>query len=434
MDVRNEDGAERALIACRHGEVSWFGFGGRGIPISNHPPVRVDTHLLSHSDDASKSSGRYKRVLSRNCRWPVKWSPTVIRQKDREALFAHSQSGFPSDQFGPATGRDVRDTVAPPDSAPHSPQPRRRTGACPRALVGNCRRDRGHRRLVRDAVPPTGGHRPGARSSWPCGRIRRSRSHSPQSSSPAPMRRSLSTTGSPRGRSARPTYRSRIAAMASFASYSIGHNIGATAFSGGAIRYRIYSSRGLTVVDVAKICFVTGLTFWLGNITVLGLGMIVAPEAATSVDQLSPGINRLIGIAALCGLIGYVTWVSVWPAPDRTRSLEPRSSRPGLDAAADRHRLPRPDLMFARHVHADADSEPHHGFITVAVVFVSATRCSASPAIRPDRLGVFDAAMVFAFAAAWTKRNWSPRCCFSGSCISSRRSYWRFPSWRYAKA
>src|SRR5262249_24308321 len=33
----------------------------------------------------------------------------------------------------------------------------------------------------------------------------------------------------------------RIAALASFASYAIGHNIGATAFSGGVIRYRIYS-------------------------------------------------------------------------------------------------------------------------------------------------------------------------------------------------
>jgi len=43
--------------------------------------------------------------------------------------------------------------------------------------------------------------------------------------------------------------------------YSIGHNIGATAFSGGAIRYRIYSQFGLGVIDVAKICFLTGLTF-----------------------------------------------------------------------------------------------------------------------------------------------------------------------------
>ena len=54
----------------------------------------------------------------------------------------------------------------------------------------------------------------------------------------------------------------RVAALAGFTSYSIGHNIGASAFSGGAVRYRIYSSCGLDAVEVAKVCFVAGLTFW----------------------------------------------------------------------------------------------------------------------------------------------------------------------------
>jgi uncharacterized membrane protein YbhN (UPF0104 family) len=44
----------------------------------------------------------------------------------------------------------------------------------------------------------------------------------------------------------------RIAAPASFTSYAIGHNIGAAAISGGAIRYRIYSQFGLGVGDVAR--------------------------------------------------------------------------------------------------------------------------------------------------------------------------------------
>src|SRR6201747_1813936 len=43
----------------------------------------------------------------------------------------------------------------------------------------------------------------------------------------------------------------RIASLSSFASYSIGHNIGATVFTGGAIRFRIYSDYGLTAIDVA---------------------------------------------------------------------------------------------------------------------------------------------------------------------------------------
>ena len=72
----------------------------------------------------------------------------------------------------------------------------------------------------------------------------------------------------------------RIAALAGFTSYSIGHNIGATVFTGGAVRYRIYSAYGLDAVEVAKICFVAGLTFWLGNATVLGLGIAYHPEAA----------------------------------------------------------------------------------------------------------------------------------------------------------
>ena len=73
----------------------------------------------------------------------------------------------------------------------------------------------------------------------------------------------------------------RVAALSSFTSYSIGHNIGATVFTGGAIRFRIYSDYGLSAIDVAKICFLSGLTFWLGNTFVLGIGMAWHPWAAS---------------------------------------------------------------------------------------------------------------------------------------------------------
>ena len=190
----------------------------------------------------------------------------------------------------------------------------------------------------------------------------------------------------------------RIAAMASFASYSIGHNIGATAFSGGAIRYRIYSGRGLTVIEVAKICFVTGLTFWLGNITVLGLGMVMAPEAATSVDQLSPAINRLIGIAVLCALVGYVTWVSC--GPRRIGRDHWSLVLPGRGSTLLQIGIGFLDLtLCSLAMYMLMPSEPHHGFVTVAVVFVSATLLGFA-SHSPGSLGVFDAAMVFAFAAA----------------------------------
>src|SRR5205814_3888815 len=48
----------------------------------------------------------------------------------------------------------------------------------------------------------------------------------------------------------------RVAALAGFTSYAVGHNIGASVFTGGAVRYRVYSAWGLTAIDVAKICFI----------------------------------------------------------------------------------------------------------------------------------------------------------------------------------
>src|SRR6476646_7062264 len=110
----------------------------------------------------------------------------------------------------------------------------------------------------------------------------------------------------------------RIAAMSAFASYSIGHNIGATVFTGGAIRFRIYSDYGLNAIDVAKICFLSGLTFWLGNTFVLGIGMAWHPWAASAMDQLPPTINRLIAIGALAAIVAYLGWIALG---DKRREL-----------------------------------------------------------------------------------------------------------------
>src|ERR1700751_163510 len=101
----------------------------------------------------------------------------------------------------------------------------------------------------------------------------------------------------------------RIAALSAFTSYSIGPNIGATVFTGGAIRFRIYSDYGLNAIDVAKICFLSGLTFWLGNLVVLGIGMVYHPWAAAAMDLSPEAMNRLIGIGCLSGIVMYFVWL-----------------------------------------------------------------------------------------------------------------------------
>jgi uncharacterized membrane protein YbhN (UPF0104 family) len=101
----------------------------------------------------------------------------------------------------------------------------------------------------------------------------------------------------------------RIAALAGATSYAIGHGLGAMVFASAAIRFRIYSRFGVSLIDIAKICFIAGLTFWLGNITALGIGMAYMPDAARAVDRIPTWGNQAIGIAALSALSAYLLWV-----------------------------------------------------------------------------------------------------------------------------
>ncbi|MFZ0624847.1 MAG: lysylphosphatidylglycerol synthase domain-containing protein [Pseudolabrys sp.] len=186
----------------------------------------------------------------------------------------------------------------------------------------------------------------------------------------------------------------RVAALTGFTSYSIGHNVGATVFTGGAVRYRIYSMYGLDAVEVAKICFVAGLTFWLGNATVLGLGVAYHPQAAGPIDQLPPWLNRTAAIAILVVLVSYVGWV--WSAPREIGQGEWKVNLPSGPSTLLQIGIGILDLGFCSlAMYMLLPGEPNIDFVTIAVVFVSATLLGfASHA--PGGLGVFDAAMLVA--------------------------------------
>ena len=188
----------------------------------------------------------------------------------------------------------------------------------------------------------------------------------------------------------------RIAALSSFTSYSIGHNIGATVFTGGAIRFRIYSDYGLSAVDVAKICFLSGLTFWLGNAFVLGVGMAWHPWAASSMDQLPPAINRLIALGVVGAIVAYFVWLTLG---EERRELGQNGwmvRLPSAPLTLVQILIGVVDLGFcAMAMYLLMPAQPDIDFISLAVVFILATLLGfASHA--PGSIGVFDAAMLVA--------------------------------------
>src|SRR5579883_1239054 len=184
----------------------------------------------------------------------------------------------------------------------------------------------------------------------------------------------------------------RVNALAAFTSYSIGHNVGASVFTGGAVRYRIYSNWGLNAIDVAKICFIAGLTFWLGNAAVLGLGIAYHPEAASAIDQLPGWLNRSIAIVVVAGLVGYVAWV--WTQPRNVGRGPWTVVLPGGPLTLLQIAIGIVDLSFcALAMYELVPDDPNLGFVVVAVIFVSATLLGFA-SHSPGGLGVFDAAML----------------------------------------
>ena len=160
----------------------------------------------------------------------------------------------------------------------------------------------------------------------------------------------------------------RIAALAGFTSYSVGHNVGVTVLTGGAVRYRIYSTWGLTLIDVAKICFVAGLTFWLGNATVLGLGIAIAPAAASAIDQLPAWFNRIAACATLLTLAAYVAWV--WHKPRVIGRDDWEVTLPGGPLTLVQIVIGIADLACCSlAMYVLLPDEPHIAFVTVAVIF-----------------------------------------------------------------
>jgi uncharacterized membrane protein YbhN (UPF0104 family) len=186
----------------------------------------------------------------------------------------------------------------------------------------------------------------------------------------------------------------RVAAFAGFTSYSIGHNVGASVFTGGAVRYRIYSAWGLDAVEVAKLCFIAGLTFWLGNLTVLGFGFAYHPQAASEIDLLPPWASRALGIAALTALTAYVAWVWQTPRVIGRQNWEVRLPSGPLTLL--QIVIGIFDLTFcALAMYMLVPSEPSIQFIDVAVIFITATLLGFA-SHSPGGLGVFDAAMLVA--------------------------------------
>ncbi len=114
----------------------------------------------------------------------------------------------------------------------------------------------------------------------------------------------------------------RRIAMASFVGYVVNHNLGPIFLGGSAVRYRLYSSWGLSSVEIAQVIAFTGLTFWLGFLTLAGAILVIEPGDLHALVPLDPDATRLLGLVGPLLVAAYLIRCSLRSRPIRLKSWE----------------------------------------------------------------------------------------------------------------
>jgi phosphatidylglycerol lysyltransferase len=98
--------------------------------------------------------------------------------------------------------------------------------------------------------------------------------------------------------------------------YPIGHTVGLGAFSGGAIRYRIYSAAQFSATDIGKLILLSVMPFASALGLLAAVSMLAATEDAAAALHLQHQVVAMIGAGLLLTHIIYVALVIT-----RTRPL-----------------------------------------------------------------------------------------------------------------
>ncbi len=124
----------------------------------------------------------------------------------------------------------------------------------------------------------------------------------------------------------------RIAA-ASFVGYVFSYNIGLSILGGSATRYRLYSSWGLSALEIAKVVAFCGLTFWIGVFTTGGIAFVIEPLMVPQLLHLPFATVRPFGVLLLAMSSGYLALSWLRERPFKVRDLDLSLPRPRLAVA-----------------------------------------------------------------------------------------------------
>ena len=100
-------------------------------------------------------------------------------------------------------------------------------------------------------------------------------------------------------------------AMCSFVTYAMSHNIGASVVSGGMVRLRAYTAKGLSAAEIAVLVALCSFTFAFGTLLLMGFVLLYEPQIIHPLTSLSrkfaigDSAARIVGASLLAFCILY---------------------------------------------------------------------------------------------------------------------------------
>lgn len=186
----------------------------------------------------------------------------------------------------------------------------------------------------------------------------------------------------------------RTAALSAFTGYALSYTIGFQVFVAAAVRYRTYAEAGLSAVEVAGLTLVSGLTFWLGIIFVLGLGLSIKGNELAFLDMIGPSLNRTVGIVCLLGIGIYLGWL--FGRHRTVNALGLRLPLPGFTSTLAQLGIGVADIMGASAaLYVLLPAAPDLTFAVFSAIFIVAL-CLGMASHAPGGAGVIEATLLLA--------------------------------------
>ena len=178
---------------------------------------------------------------------------------------------------------------------------------------------------------------------------------------------------------------------------ALGNAAGFGAFTGGAVRYRIFGAAGIRAEQVARATVLTAGTFALGLVLLAGLGAAIAAPMVGVVLAIPSGEIRAGGLVALAVSVALIAWPATGERVVRFGRF--RFEQPGFDFVVAQVGLVAIDVVGAGLVLWVLLPAAQVGFGAFIALYTVAMLLGVI-AHTPGGIGVFEAAMLFALGGS----------------------------------